>query len=68
MYFFFLRHAGEAIRCRCMRRYCAFIRLLRIDVGQGSTPIDLTGLTVGYRLVTVTVLTVGDAENGLVFK
>ncbi|QDT47343.1 hypothetical protein Pan258_13770 [Symmachiella dynata] len=51
-----------------MRRYCAFIRLLRIDVGQGSTPIDLTGLTVGYRLVTVTVLTVGDAENGLVFK
>ncbi|QDU42913.1 hypothetical protein Mal52_13830 [Symmachiella dynata] len=48
--------------------HCDFIGLLRINAGQGSTPIDLTGLTVGFHLVRVTGVTVGDAENGLVSK
>lgn len=48
--------------------HCADIRLPLIDAGQGSTPIDLTGLTVGFHLMTVTDVTVDDAENALVSK
>jgi hypothetical protein len=48
------------VHVAALRLYPACCGLTR---GQGSTPIDLTGLTVEFYIVTV-----DDAENGLVFK